>query len=536
MLLLLRRVRLVPVVPDGGTRRCRSARTGGPVGLGDGASGAPDGPVDLRLDGGVVTDVAPSLTPSPDDDVLDAEGRWALPGLWDQHVHLGQVARRYGQLDLSAARSAAAALAVLRDHLAAAPGSAAGPDRAAGPAAGDLVLAHGMRQAHWPDPPTASALEDVSAGRAVVVVSADVHCGWLSASARDLLGLPPAAGDDGLVRENEWFGALRRLGLLGTARAEDYRTAVADAAARGVVGVTDMEFAPNPFQWPDRLAAGVDRLRVRAAAYADDLADVLAAGLRTGDPLPGGRGLLTMGPLKIISDGSLNTATAHTMAPYPHPRDPAHPRGIQNVDPAVLRQVVARATRGGLAVAVHAIGDAAVGIALDAIEAAGGAGSVEHAQLLAPGQAERFAALGVVASVQPAHLLDDRDVTEESWPGGGGRSFVLRELLDAGARLALGSDAPVAPLDPWLAMGVAVHRSGDERGPWHPEQQITAAEALAASTDGQGTLAVGSRADVVLVDDDPLRPFTTTAETGAHLRGMRVAATVVAGRITHGGL
>jgi predicted amidohydrolase YtcJ len=97
----------------------------------------------------------------------------------------------------------------------------------------------------------------------------------------------------------------------------------------------------------------------------------------------------------------------------------------------------------------------------------------------------------------------------------------------------MGSDAPVAALDPWLAMAAAVHRSGDEREPWNPAESLTAAEALAASTDGRGPLAAGSRGDVVLLDDDPLRAFEDSRATAAHLRGMRVAATLVGGRVTH---
>src|SRR5690625_7262267 len=113
----------------------------------------------------------------------------------------------------------------------------------------------------------------------------------------------------------------------------------------------------------------------------------------------------------------------------------------------------------------------------------------------------RMARLGVVASVQPAHLLDDRDATEELWPGRADQAFRLRDLFDAGAGLVLGSDAPVAPLDPWLAMAAAVHRSADEREGWFAAQQLQPREALAASTDGVVTLEPGGRGDVVLLDE-----------------------------------
>jgi predicted amidohydrolase YtcJ len=134
--------------------------------------------------------------------------------------------------------------------------------------------------------------------------------------------------------------------------------------------------------------------------------------------------------------------------------------------------------------------------------------------------------------VQPAHLLDDRDVTAAVWPDRQDRSFALRSLLDAGADLRLGSDAPVARLDPWLAMAAAVHRTGDDRGPWTPEQSLTPAEALAASTDGQRTLGPGAPADVVLLDADPLAPTDDPAVAARVLRSMAVAATLQSGRLT----
>jgi predicted amidohydrolase YtcJ len=99
--------------------------------------------------------------------------------------------------------------------------------------------------------------------------------------------------------------------------------------------------------------------------------------------------------------------------------------------------------------------------------------------------------------------------------------------------VALGSDAPVSPLDPWLAIAAAVHRSADERPAWHAEQALTAREALAASVDGQGSVHAGMPADLALLDADPLAEHPDTATAAAALRGMSVALTLVAGEVAH---
>jgi predicted amidohydrolase YtcJ len=133
-----------------------------------------------------------------------------------------------------------------------------------------------------------------------------------------------------------------------------------------------------------------------------------------------------------------------------------------------------------------------------------------------------------VASVQPEHAVDDRDVAERFWPGRTGRAFALRSLLDAGARLVLGSDAPVAPLDPWVSIAAATTRTRGDREPFHAEQSITPHEALAAST--RSLVAVGEPADLLLVDADPL------TASGDALRSMPVALTLLGGRPTHSAL
>jgi predicted amidohydrolase YtcJ len=245
--------------------------------------------------------------------------------------------------------------------------------------------------------------------------------------------------------------------------------------------------------------------------------------MRTGQELDGGAGLLRVGPLKVLIDGSLNTRTAYCVDPYPHGG-----HGMLTVSEAELLQLLVHARETGFVPAVHAIGDGANKVALDAFSAAGVSGRIEHAQFVRREDFARFGELGLTASVQPAHALDDRDAAESNWSGRTDRAFPLRSLLDAGATLALGSDAPVAPLDPWLAMSAATTRSRpDGRGPWHPEQALTRKEALAASSRGRSRLQAGDLADIAVLDGDPLAvPDAVFAE-------MPVAATLVAGRFTH---
>lgn len=477
------------------------------------------GPVDVLVRDGVVVAVAPELDDSGHP-ALEADGRWLAPGLWDHHVHLAQWARTRLRLDVSGTASPAEVVARVAARLAGQPEE-------------PVLVGFGYRSGPWDRQPTVAELDAVAGPRPVVLISGDAHNGWLSSAALALLGVPARQG---ALDENDWFPVLARLSDLPMDRAADeqaYAAAVADAAARGVVGVTDMEFGRAYVEWPERVSRGVRSLRARPATYLDTLEAVLAAGLRTGQPLPGGEGLVTMGPLKIISDGSLNTRTAYCHEPYRDAADLDLPRGKLNVPTDELVEVMRRAHAKGLSTAVHAIGDAAVGAALDAYAASGARGSIEHAQLLGPGDPSRMAALGVTASVQPAHLLDDRDVTQRYWPDRAERCFVLATLWRAGVRLALGSDAPVARLDPWLAMAAAVHRSADERAPWNPAESLTPAQALAASTDGAGTVGVGSRGDLVLLEADPLAPAEDSAGAAATLREMRVAATILGGRPTY---
>ncbi len=441
-------------------------------------------PVDVLLRDGRIAAVGTALD-APE--MVDLDGRWLMPGLWDAHVHLTQWALVRGRLDVSAASSAAHAVRLVAERLA-----------VARPAPGTALVGFGFRDALWPDTPTASLLDDAVGDVPVVLVSGDLHCAWVSTAGLRFLGVPAHA--TGLLREAEW---LPRSGAVDHVPDEVsdalVHEASVSAAARGVVGVVDFEIADNLAVWRRRAAARPGVVRVRAGVWEPYLDRVLREELHTGDSL--GSPLLEQGPLKVITDGSLNTRTAYCHDPYPGTAS----RGALAVAPDRLVPLMAHATRHGLQCAIHAIGDAANDLALDAFRDSGAAGSIEHAQLLSAGAWERFAALGIVASVQPEHAMDDRDVADRHWVGRTDRSFVLADLHRAGVRLALGSDAPVAPLDPWVALDAAVTRSRDGRPPWHPEQALDRRVALASSVDGRGLVpVVGAPADLVVLDADPL--------------------------------
>ena len=126
--------------------------------------------------------------------------------------------------------------------------------------------------------------------------------------------------------------------------------------------------------------------------------------------------------------------------------------------------------------------------------------------------------------VQPEHLLDDRDVAAHYWRGRTQRAFAVRSLIDAGAHVVLGSDAPVANLDPWRAIAAATTRTRDHREPFHPEQCISIVEAIGCST--RTRVEVGEPADLIAVEFDPLEADE------ALLRTMPVALTLLGGRVT----
>lgn len=460
----------------------------------------------VRICGGRVDAIEPVSRPAGPGEVVDGRGGTLLPGLVDAHAHLLQWAAARRRVPLGAATSAAHAAAMLAE--AAPPGT-------------DLVRGAHFHAALWPDRPHKTVLDRVLPDRPAALFSNDLHALWLNSAALRLLRREHPTG---VFVEDECMALTAALPAPPPEVADRWVLAATDAAAaRGVTAITDYEYADTVTDWTRRAALRAPSTRIRCviARFALDLA--VERGHRTGDVLPEGGGLLGVGPLKLFLDGSLNTRTAHCHDPYPG----GDYRGEALFAADELLALTRRAAAHGLTPALHAIGDAANALALDTFAALGTGGRIEHAQLLAPRDVARFAALGVTAGVQPAHAPDDRDVADTHWPGRTARAFPYAALLAAGARLEFGSDAPVAPLDPWDAIASAVTRRDDDRAPWHPEQSLSLADAVAASTGGRTDVRVGDPADLVLT----ARPLPGLPPD--ELRDLPITATVLNGALTH---
>ena len=219
--------------------------------------------------------------------------------------------------------------------------------------------------------------------------------------------------------------------------------------------------------------------------------------------------------MKFFSDGALGSQTAALEEPYEGTED----RGILTFDPLELRADVARAAAAGLAVAIHAIGDRAVRVALEAIAPTRVTlpklrQRLEHVQLVREEDLGRFGALGVIASMQPIHCTSDRDLADRYWGSRRTpRAYPWRTLLERGAVLAFGSDAPVEPIDPLVGIHAALtRRRPSDKDAWFPNQRLTLDEALhgytaaAAYATGRerewGTLEPGMRCDATVLDRD----------------------------------
>lgn len=314
------------------------------------------------------------------------------------------------------------------------------------------------------------------------------------------------------------------------------------AAEKGVTSVHDVSGEAGFDLYQDMLASGLLTVRIYFYVPVSIVDAVLALKLRGGF----GNDVLRLAGLKGFVDGSLGSATAAFFEPY---TDEPGKTGLLHGDmfpPEIMDRRILKADAAGLQMAVHAIGDRAIATILDIYEKTAARNPardrrfrIEHAQHVRPADFARFARLGVVASAQPYHAIDDGRWAETKIGSERARTtYPFRTFLDQGIRLAFGSDWPVAPLDPIMGIYAAVTRATlDGRHPegWVAEQKITVEEALRAFTLGgayaefaegrKGSLVPGKLADLVVLDRNPL------AVPAAEIRNLKVVMTVCGGKI-----
>lgn len=407
----------------------------------------------------------------------------APTGLREGHCHLLQLGRSLTMADLSACRSAEDMLERLSEH--------------ARPLAPDAwVLAHGARPESWDDPrwPAIDRLDRAAGGRPLCAWCFDYHALCASSAALAHAGIGPgsrfehgrialddAGSPTGLLLEHAALALWNSVPEPGVGeRAGLVRAACAHLRDLGYAEAHDMKAQP----WLGQTLHDLDRagdlpVRVRLYALLDDL-----------DPLHATRPAwetdrVTLGGGKIFTDGTLNSRTALMLRPYAD-APPDRPCGMAMMSPDEIADAVRRVDALGLPLAAHAIGDGAVRNVLDAIERVRPrtpAFRVEHAELIDARDVPRFAALGVIASVQPCHLLADVEALGRAVPDRLDRVLPVRDLLASGLQpgqgVVFGSDVPIVRAEPGDSVRAAVHRrrAGDP-----PEQAVSPDQAIDEAT------------------------------------------------------
>ena len=486
----------------------------------------PDRPIAsaLVLDGGRIAAAGGKelLVGSDRTDLQDLGGQVVLPGLADAHLHLEAYTLGLRKVDCEVDSLAECLRRV--------------GERARQTPPGEWVLGHGWNQNDWGGSwPTAADLDALSADRPVYLTAKSLHVSWANHAALRLAGIGAATPDprNGRIQRDEggsptgllFEEAVRLVETVipkpeAEELAEAYRSSLPGLARLGLTSVHDFD-GPTSFQALQRLhERGELCLRVIKSIPLELLPQALDLGLRTGF----GDDLLRLGSVKLFADGALGPHTAAMFDPYVD--DPQN-RGILNLDGEDIFEYGRRAAAGGISLAVHAIGDRAVHEVLDGFarlrEYEGEHGlpalrhRIEHVQIVDPGDAARLAELGVIASMQPLHGPSDMPVADRCWGKRAEHAYAWKTQLEAGARLAFGSDAPVESPNPFRGLHAAVTRRRADGSPgpdgWYPGQRLTVREALEAFTlgpayaagmeDRLGKLAAGYLADLIVLDRDP---------------------------------
>lgn len=455
-------------------------------------------------------------------------GGLICPGFHEGHGHLVMTALAGRELDLSGLSQAEAL-----ERMASAFRVAARTD---------WVIGNGLLPGVLDDPRRSprDLLDRAVPGAPAMMRAHDLHAVYLNTQALVRTGffVAPAngqaefvdVGDDGkptgrLIESAAWTADR----IVRSTRTDDRVAAALEAVpglhAAGIVAFHEMSGSTDLDVLRGIDADGLLDIDVFASVSPEDASrsELLAPGRR-----------LSVRGVKVFLDGSLGSRSAALLEPYRNMGDQC---GYLRHEPDALCEIVARAALAGLPSWIHAIGDRAVRVALDALATRPGLRHrIEHAQMIHPDDLRRFARLGVVASVQPAHILDDAYWVHRLWGERSSRAFPLRNLVDAGATLAFGSDTPVAPFDVLEGVRAALERTGREGDELHVEQSLTVGESLRAFSAGAahaagaeaelGSVAAGRIASLAVLSHDIVRDPAALADCA-------VAATFVRGALVH---
>jgi predicted amidohydrolase YtcJ len=493
----------------------------------------------------------------PRTEVIDARGGLITAGFDDAHIHFRMGAMALVGVELDRGAPLAVMQAEIRRY------ASAHPER-------PWIRGRGWHYNAFPGGlPTKEQLDDALPDRPALIDSFDAHSGWANSRALAVAGItrdtPDPTGGE-IVRDpqtGEPTGAFKEapaaalVGRHAPLASEDeqlagLREALRRYAIQGLTAAQEAWGAADEFELYERLhAAGELTARIRialqmqpgggSAGWDKHLTEYEAVSLpRRGNPWLAG------GILKGFADGVVESGTAYLLEPY----SDRPGRGVPNWSDGELREAVATAHRGGWQVKLHAIGDGAVRQVLDAYEALGDGEArsrrhrIEHIETISAADLPRPAHLGVVASMQPYHA-DPVPAELEMWSRALGadrasRGWPMGSLHASGTVLAFGSDWPVRPFEPFLALHAAVNRTtrdGQPEGGWLPGERLSVAEALSAYTWGsayaaheesrRGVVTPGYFADLAVLDRDLL------AEGPSAILGTGVVLTVVGGRVIH---
>ena len=483
----------------------------------------------------------------PQTRMVELSGRTVVPGLVDSHLHLIGLGKRRTELNLVGTTSLEGVLAKLKAAVKNTP-------------ANGWVRGRGWDQNDWTDHrgfPSAADLDRVSPKNPVVLTRIDGHALWANSAAMTLAGIDrsttaPAGGQivkrrgkpTGIFVDNA-MGLI--LGHVPPYTPEQLEEAILrgqeDCMSAGLTQVHEMGIGPQELAALRKLD-NEGRLRLRVYVMIDGALEDLTPYMSAGPEIPSEDHRLTVRGLKFYMDGALGSRGAALLKPY---ADARKQTGLFLTAPELLEARIRTAKTHGFQVAVHAIGDRANREVLDIFERVYGRDNgqhrprIEHVQILSLDDVPRFAELGVIASVQPTHATSDMPWAEKRvGPQRIRGAYAWRSLIDSGARMASGSDAPVEDVSPLLGLYAAITRKdllGFPKGGWYPSERMRPIEAIASFSAGgayasfrekeAGRIAPGFVADLTVINKDPL----TASED--ELASMQAIMTIIGGRVEY---